>query len=348
MAIQIWQPGDKIKNDRFEIIQRLGEGGFGITYLAKDNKRDKQIVIKTLNAKQQNEADFVQMQENFINEGFRLNAFDHPHIVKVYEQILIEGIFGLVMEYIPGQNLDSYILDNGRLSESEALLYIDQIALALDCIHQKMLFHRDVHPGNIMKRQDCQEAVLIDFGIAKEFVDLTTIYVSNTHGREFYKPIEQYEKRGRFGAYTDIYALSVTLYHLLTGSPPLLVSKWRKDNRGDEFAIRGEIFLWQKLADIGVSEKTQSAIKAGMGIEPSERPQNITEFRKSLGLLIDKIDFCDTSLKLDHTSLIDEVEFGWPEVQNMIKNNESDFLIDEVWNEMSQNNWPIDLLKSNI
>lgn len=221
MAIQIWQPGDKIKKDRFHIIKQLGTGGFGITYLAEDTSRKQQIVIKTLNANQQSQPDFAQKQENFVKEGFTLKTFNHRHIVKVYEPIQIGALWGFVMEYIPGQDLADYIIANGRLGEAEALRYIDQIAQALDCVHQQKFFHRDVHPRNIVLRQDMNEAVLIDFGIAKEFVDLTTIDLTNTHGSDIYKPVEQYQKRGRFGAYTDIYSLSVTFYHLLTGHPPL-------------------------------------------------------------------------------------------------------------------------------
>ena len=285
MAIQIWQPGDKIKNDRFKILKQLGKGGFGITYLAEDTIKKQQIVIKTINANQQGEADFAQKQENFVKEGFTLKTFNHPHIVKVYEPIQIADLWGLVMEYIPGQDLADYIIANGRLGEAEALNYIDQIAQALDCVHQQKFFHRDVKPHNIMLRQDRGEAVLIDFGIAKEFVDLETIYLSNSLGTELYKPIEQYEKRGQFGAYTDIYALAVTLYHLLTGAAPgggspLYTSKARKDAQDKGWGNKLDEHLWEELAKVGVSESTQAAIKAGMEIEPSQRPQNMTAFRE--------------------------------------------------------------------
>jgi serine/threonine protein kinase len=295
MAIQIWQPGDKIKNDRFEILKQLGKGGFGITYLAEDTVKKQQVVIKTLNANQQGEADFAQKQENFVKEGFTLKTFNHPHIVKVYEPIDFDGLWGLVMEYIPGQDLADYIIANGRLGEAEALNYIDQIAQALDCVHQQKFFHRDVKPHNIMLRQDRGEAVLIDFGIAKEFVDLETIYLSNSLGTELYKPIEQYEKRGQFGAYTDIYALAVTLYHLLTGAAPgggspLYTSKARKDAQDKGLGANLDRHLWEKLTEHGVSKSTQAAIKAGMEIEPSQRPQNITAFCKLLGSRYKQVD----------------------------------------------------------
>jgi serine/threonine protein kinase len=309
MAIQIWQPGEKIKNDRFHILKQLGKGGFGITYLAEDTIKKQQIVIKTLNANQQGEADFAQKQENFVKEGFTLRTFNHPHIVKVYEPIQIGDLWGLVMEYIPGQDLADYIIANGRLGEAEALNYIDQIAQALDCVHQQKFFHRDVKPHNIMLRQDRGEAVLIDFGIAKEFVDLETIYLSNSLGTELYKPIEQYEKRGQFGAYTDIYALAVTLYHLLTGAAPgggspLYTSKARKDAQDKGLGTNLDRHLWEKLAEIGISESTQAAIKAGMEIEPSQRPQTMTEFRELLKLNFSSQTNLSRLEKLDNQILV--------------------------------------------
>jgi hypothetical protein len=284
MAIQIWQPGDKINNDRFHILKHLKPGGFGITYLVEDTIKKQQVVIKTLNAGLWNGADFEEEQEKFIEEGFKLRGFNHSHIVKAYKQIKIDNLRCLVMEYIHGQDLNDYVEKKGRLNEIEALLYIDQISQALDCVHQENIFHRDVHPGNIMKRQDRDEVVLIDFGIAREFFD-TTCSVSNIHGRHIYKPVEQYEKVGRFGAYTDIYSLTVTLYYLLIASDPLHKSIWRKDNRDTEYGIQAEEHMLERLAKVGVSPQTQVAIKAGMGIEPSERPQTITEFRELLGLV---------------------------------------------------------------
>jgi tetratricopeptide (TPR) repeat protein len=309
MAIQIWQPGDKIKNDRFHILKQLGTGGFGITYLAEDTVKKQQIVIKTLNANQQSQPDFAQKQENFLKEGFTLKTFNHPHIVKVHEPIQVGNLWGLVMEYIPGQDLADYIIANGRLGEAEALRYIDQIAQALDCVHQQKFFHRDVKPHNIMLREDRGEAVLIDFGIAKEFVDLETIYLSNSLGTELYKPIEQYEKRGQFGAYTDIYALAVTLYHLLTGAAPgggspLYTSKARKDAQDKGWGDKLDEHLWSELANAGVSESTQAAIKAGMEIDPSQRPQSMADFRGLLGLGQKK------EIEDKNESGLDSIEYG--------------------------------------
>jgi eukaryotic-like serine/threonine-protein kinase len=290
VQIQIWQSGEKIKGDRFEIIKVLGKGGFGITYLAKDETRQQQVVIKTLNSAQQGESNFESIQEKFINEGMALRSFEHPYIVKSYEMVLVDSLWGLVMEYIPGKDLYEYVLEQGRLDEAEALGYIDQIAQALDFVHQKKFFHRDVKPHNIMLRQQQQEAVLIDFGTAKEYAEQQTIYLSNSLGTELYKPIEQYEQSGRFGPYTDIYALAVTLYHLVSGNAPgsgspLYTPRARKEALNRGFGASLDEHLWGELVEVGVSDRTRLAIQAGMQIEPSQRPQNMTEFRELLGLV---------------------------------------------------------------
>jgi formylglycine-generating enzyme required for sulfatase activity len=201
-------------------------------------------------------------------------------------------LLGFVMEYIPGQDLAKYVRAKGRLSEKESLLYIDQISLALDYVHQDTFLHRDVNPRNIMLREDRREAVLIDFGLAREFAELQPIYLSNTDGSELYKPVEQYEKRGVFGPPTDIYALAVTLYHLLNGAPLGSGKNWiaftsisRKRNHEIGQGGKCDRELWTELINVGVSARTLSAIQAGMAIEPEDRPKNMTEFRELLGLL---------------------------------------------------------------
>ncbi len=292
METQTWRKGDIVGDGRFEILQELGAGGFGITYLAQDHVKKQRIAIKTLNSNQQREKDFAVRQKKFESEGFTLRGFRHPHIVRVYEKVEINGLLGFVMEYIPGQDLAKYVRAKGRLSEKESLLYIDQISLALDYVHQDTFLHRDVNPRNIMLREDRREAVLIDFGLAREFAELEPIYLSNTDGSELYKPVEQYEKRGVFGPPTDIYALAVTLYHLLNGAPLGSGKNWiaftsiaRKMNYGRDLGEEADRELWAELIKVGVSAKTLAAIQAGMGIEPEQRPKTMTEFRDLLGLV---------------------------------------------------------------
>lgn len=128
----IWQPGQEINKGRF-IIQGnpLGSGGFGTTYKALEPSTGKLYAIKTLNQHMQLREDFAEQQVKFINEALTIKGFDHKHILKVHEVIQSGELFGVVMEYIDGVTLFNYVQQNGQLSESAALLYINGLRHAL-------------------------------------------------------------------------------------------------------------------------------------------------------------------------------------------------------------------------
>ena len=119
-----------MQGGKYTIEQELGEGGFGITYLARENNRRK-VVIKTLNDTVQRRSDFAKFQQDFLNEALRLAKCSHPHIVRIDEVIQEGQLWCIVMEYIDGENLASRIENKGALQEAEALRYIQQIGEAL-------------------------------------------------------------------------------------------------------------------------------------------------------------------------------------------------------------------------
>jgi tetratricopeptide (TPR) repeat protein len=273
--MQIWQPNQTIKDNRFLIQKKLGIGGFGITYLAEDRQKQQRVVIKTLNANRQDAPDFRQVQEKFVNEALKLSQFRHLHIVRVQELIQEGDLWGIVMEYIDGVELSDCVLERGKLEEAEALDYIDKIAQALDYVHQQGVLHRDVKPNNIMLRQIDRYPILIDFGLAREFIDGKSLSMTNslTHG---YAPPEQYDRHGKFAAYTDVYALAATLYHLLTGQIPIPANYRQYPNVN---------LTTPKDYDSGITDRVSHAIMQGMAIDFRQRPQNMTEFRELLGLV---------------------------------------------------------------
>ncbi|BAB76648.1 protein kinase domain-containing protein [Anabaena sp. FACHB-709] len=272
----IWQPDQKINNGRFIIQGKpLGEGGFGITYKALEPSTGKLYAIKTLNQQMQLlRSDFAEQQIKFINEALTIKGFDHPHILKVHEVIQEGELFGVVMEYIDGVTLFEYVQDKGQLSETEALLYVNQIGQALELIHQKQHLHRDIKPENILLRHTTRKAILIDFGLAREFTIDQTGSMTNAK-TEGYAPPEQYERRGRFDAYVDVYALAATLYNLLTGKVPLPVN----------FRKAGIPLPPPKQFNSQISQRVNDAILKGMELEPQERTPTVLEFRKNLGLV---------------------------------------------------------------
>ncbi|MEW5856513.1 MAG: protein kinase, partial [Cyanobacteriota bacterium] len=259
----MWTPGHILQNGKYTIEQKLDGGGFGITYLARHKNGDL-VVIKTLKDIDPSNPDFDKWQQDFANEALRLQKCQHPHVVRVHELITEGMIWGMVMEYIEGEDL-AY---RGVLAESEALKYIRQIGDALITVHEKGLLHRDVKPRNIMMRAGKDEAVLIDFGIAREFTpDLTQTHTE--YKTDCYSPPEQYERRAKRGSYTDVYSLAATLYKLLTGQEP-------------EGAISRAIYNYPlkppKEINQHISEQVNSAILKGLEVKPEDRPQSVKEW----------------------------------------------------------------------
>lgn len=261
-----WEPGQKLQRGKYTIEKVLGQGGFGITYLVKD-KQGNPLAIKTLNDYLQRQYDFAKFQQDFLNEALCLAKFRHPHIVRVDEVIQEDEQWCMVMEYIDGQNLAHQVWTQGVLSESEALRYIQQVGEALTLIHNHGLLHRDIKPLNIMVRKSCLEAVLIDFGIAREF----TPNLTQTHTQSLsdgYAPIEQYDWRAKRGAYTDVYALAATLYSLVTGEIPT----------PSPVRAFGTPLQPPKQLNPKISDRLDRAILQGMAMKPEARPQSVAEW----------------------------------------------------------------------
>ncbi|BAY20454.1 serine/threonine kinase [Calothrix sp. NIES-2100] len=268
----VWKTGQQLQCGKYTIETELGEGGFGITYRARDNN-GRYIVIKTLNDQVQRRPDFTRFQQDFLNEAIKLAKCSHPHIVQIDEVIQEDNLWCIVMEYIDGDNLAYRVENQGILPEAEALRYIQQIGEALTVVHNNGLLHRDVKPQNIMLRADKSEAVLIDFGIAREFSQNLT----QTHTQmlaDGFSPIEQYDKRAKRGAFTDVYALAATLYCLVTGEVPTMAP----------IRAIGAPLEEPKIINPGISDRVNQAILKGMEVKPENRPQSIEEWLSLLNI----------------------------------------------------------------
>ncbi|NMG57950.1 hypothetical protein E1H12_05265 [Geitlerinema sp. P-1104] len=261
-----WQPGTKIFGNRYTIEKRIKVGGFGITYLVKGPK-GKPWVLKTLKDEVMTEAQYIPYRDKFLRDFDRETAkiaiCRHRHIVQVENHFNHEGLPCLVMEYVQGQDLGDRVLRGGALPEDVALRYIREVGDALRVMHEKGLLHRDIKPQNIMVRLPADEAVLIDFGIAREFIPNLT----QTHTIALtpcFAPIEQYDEQEHRGEFTDVYALAATLYYVLTGTlPPIATMRLRRD---------------QLMIPKNWSPELQNAIKQGMAIESEDRPQTVADW----------------------------------------------------------------------
>jgi serine/threonine protein kinase len=267
----VWTPGTRLHGDKYTIEKILGQGRFGITYLAKDNKGDR-VVIKTLQDTYRQLPQFDQWQEKFNVEAFKLYQYKHPHIVRVLEPpFLADGLRCLALEYIPGITLADAQLP---LDETQALKYIQQIGSALTVVHEKKLVHRDVKPANIMIKAGSTDTVLIDFGLARDF-DYKKLSVSAmTVAEPGYTPPELYSQTVEIGAYTDVYSLAATLYNLLTAQLPTPADKRKQ----------GIPLKAPKELNPQTSDKVSREIMWAMELEPTRRPQSVKQWLDSLGL----------------------------------------------------------------
>ncbi|MBD2410759.1 SUMF1/EgtB/PvdO family nonheme iron enzyme [Nostoc calcicola FACHB-3891] len=269
-VVTIWKSGYQLQNGKYTIENDLAQGGFGITYLARD-ENNQPVVIKTLNETVQRRPDFAKLQQDFLNEAVKLANCNHSHVVKVREVFPEGQLWCMAMEYIEGEHLADRVQRLGVLSEAEALGYIQQIGEALTVVHQNGLLHRDVKPANIIVRSHKREAVLIDFGIAREFIpDLTQIHTP--YLSHCFAPIEQYQTVAPRGAYTDIYALAATLYFLLTNRlPPVAPNR-----------ATGTVLKLPQQINSNISDRVNQAILKGMELESENRPQTMQEWLESL------------------------------------------------------------------
>jgi serine/threonine protein kinase len=189
------------------------------------------------------------------------------------------------MEYIAGESLAHQVWRKGAMPESEALRYIQQIGDALTVVHNNGLLHRDVKPLNIMLRcknadfatsemEGVFEAVLVDFGIAREFTpDITQTQTEFCSSG--FAPIEQYDWRSKRGAYTDVYSLAATLYTLLTAQVPT----------PSPMRAYGMQLKPPKQINSHIGDRTNYAIVKGMALKPEDRPQSVPEWLALLGIL---------------------------------------------------------------
>jgi serine/threonine-protein kinase len=264
-----WQKGDSLCQNQYEIQKKLGEGGFGVTYLAK-NRQNKPVVIKTLHEAVQINDHYAKLRQDFLNEAIRLaKCSHHKYIVKILELIEIDGLPCMVMEYIEGNPLDT-LIKSQSLTQQQAITYIKQIGEALTFIHQQGLLHRDIKPSNIIIREATNEAILIDFGISREF-DYHATMNHTAFSSEGFTPLEQYYPSLRQAPHTDVHALAATLYFLLT-------HKYPRDAQHRYYSLiesGKDSLIEPQTLNPQISDELNQAILTGMALHPEMRPNTI-------------------------------------------------------------------------
>ena len=200
----------------YHLLAELGGGGMATVYRAYDTRTGRLVALKLLLPHLWHDREFV---ERFRREARNAAALRHPNIVPVYESGIVEGYPYLAMAYVEGGSLAERLLwQRGPLPLDRAADVLTQVAAALDYAHAQGLVHRDVKPSNVLLARDGQ-ALLTDFGIAKAAWDSKLTQTGTRVGTPAYMAPEQ--ARGQaVGPWTDVYALGVVLYEMVTGRPP--------------------------------------------------------------------------------------------------------------------------------
>lgn len=276
--------GKTLQDGKYTLEQELGRGGSGVTFRATHRYLGQAVVIKTLNEPLRQHPNFSEFERKFRDEARRLALCIHPNIVRVSDFFTEDALPFMVMEYIPGQTLEAIVFPNQPLSESTAIHYIRQVGAALRVVHRNGLLHRDVKPENIILRQDTQEVVLIDFGIAREFKPgLTQTHTSLISAG--YAPIEQYIPQAKRSPATDIYGLAATLYALLTAQAPVasILRTWDGSAQENRQPMPAPRELQPQI-----SSATNQAVMQGMAMEAHHRPATVDEWLSLLPSSLDR------------------------------------------------------------
>ncbi len=299
--------GSKLQSGKYRIIRVLGQGGFGITYLAENMFLDKQVAIKEFFPKElcgrdntshltlgtQNNAETVEkLKSRFLKEAKNIAKLDYPGIVKIHDVFEENNTAYYVMDYIEGVSLAKMVKEHGALPESKAVGYIMKVGEAVAYMHSLSMNHLDLKPANIMIRAADDEPILIDFGLSKQY-DTSGAQTSITpsSASNGFAPVEQYCRGGvaTFTPQTDIYALGATLFNLLSGTVPPHYS----------YIIENGL----PPLPITVSMPCADAVSHAMEINRNNRPARINEFLSEISKAKTKKSLLESNLS-EETQLI--------------------------------------------
>jgi len=324
--MQHLQPNTTLQGGKYRIERVLGQGGFGITYLAVQTSLERKVAVKeffmkdfcsrdeathTMSTPSTGSSKLVlQYRKKFVKEARNLARLNHPHIISVIDVFEENGTVYYVMPYLIGGSLQDYVKAHGPLSESMAMKYVKQIAGALKYMHDEQhICHYDVKPANILL-DDKGDAVLIDFGISKNYdaegQETTTTPVARSEG---YAPIEQYQQNvEEFSPVSDVYALGATLYFLLYGKPPVSVV---------QRAGGTELMMSKQL-----SQEIKDIINASMKISKRERANSVDVFLKEIFLSEYRVVSSDKTISENEDTYIEGAGTNKRYIQNEVSNND--------------------------
>ncbi len=263
----------KILNNRYELQQKIGEGGMARVYRGRDLRLNRQVAVKVLHSHYAGDTGFLQ---RFHHEAQAAANLRHPNIVDVYDVGQDGDIHYIVMEYVPGSDLKALLMRNGPLPVEQAVPIAESIASGLEAAHRVGMIHRDVKPQNIIIG-DGGQIKITDFGIAKSKLSTAMTETGVTFGTADYISPEQ--ARGLAASpQSDIYSLGITLYEMLTGRLPFT---------GDSsIAVAMQHVTAEppppRMYNPRIPPQLEALVLRALSKDPADRPASAREFARLL------------------------------------------------------------------
>lgn len=258
---------DTVLNNRYRLIRLLGEGGMGAVHLAYDTSLESEVALKC------NQNPAPESAHQFLREAHLLASLRHPHLPRVIDYFIIDHSQFLVMDYIPGDDLEKLLKTKGAQPLEKVLKWAEQIGSALNYLHsqQPPVIHRDVKPANL-KLTSNEDLMLVDFGIAKASDGNQATATGALGYTPGFAPPEQYGG-ARTTPHSDQYAFAATLYNLLTNQRP---------SDSIQRVLEKAVLTPINLLNPAIPAHVQHAIETAMAVRPEERYDNILEFVRAI------------------------------------------------------------------
>jgi serine/threonine protein kinase len=258
--------------ERYRAIKPIGQGGFGITFLAVDEDKPSKprCVIKQFYPQAQGTNTLQKAVELFTQEAMRLDELGkHPQIPELLAYFTQDARQFLVQEFIDGQNLAQESAQNGAFNETQIRQLLNNLLAVLQFCHQRQVIHRDIKPENIIRRASSNELVLVDFGAAKVASNNALNQTGTSIGSPEYVAPEQIRGKAIFAS--DIYSLGATCIRLLTERSPF-----------DSYDINNDTWIWRQYLKTPVNEQLGKVLDKMLESIPARRYQTVDEVLKDL------------------------------------------------------------------
>ncbi|HEY5829766.1 MAG TPA: protein kinase [Hyphomicrobiaceae bacterium] len=276
--------------DAYEIVDRLGRGGFGITYKVFDQGLNSHFALKEffpadlvardgsalrLLAKNRADADYQWARRKFLDEARLLAQLSHPNIVNVCRVLEANNTVYMLLDFIPGGTLESWLQNIGGPPTQEELdLIAGPLLSALELVHHNGMCHLDVAPDNVLIRSSDGAPILLDFGAARLEIKQRSQLVSAMLFKSGYSAPEQYtSSANRYGPWTDIYAAGATLYRAIAGNRPI---------ESTERSLKDRLPPARAIGNGRYRESFLRAIDAALRLPLEARPQTVAAWRAQL------------------------------------------------------------------